>query len=583
MKNYISPHVHIKSFDSASTAEKFAAKEVELGTGHITITDHGTLEGTRQVYDLCHSDQFKGKLIPILGLEGYFRDDNCPILTAKGVEKDDRGTYKDFIKYTHITLHFQNQDAFGAASKILSLADDKAETHGSERKPLFSWQDLETLGQYDITMTSGCLIGMVSRHILKNKDFDTAIKYYEKLRSIPKQGNFYVEIFPHVCDRDYQVGIYVTYEDGTEEKFATWKKIKTACGEFRAEQLAQEISGNPTKAQKHDKIFEVMNYRKWEPRENPKKITNAVKREGFLRNECTDTCPDGDVQWTSNQVLIALAEKYGDKILLSDDAHFAYPEEKIIQDIRLNQRETEKGLSGSWIFANSHHRLSSEDALAYAKSKGLNEAKIEEWIENSYEWAGKFKDFQFKERKVLPVSFYPKDTLAHTLALIQKQGRMDWNNGQLVSRLTAEIELLHKNGKIDLLPYFFIDQEVCAEYEKHGQLTGPGRGSAAGLALTYLLGITHVNPLEYDLSMDRFLTKERVESGKYPDIDQDLPSRDLLVGQEVDGYEVEFDNGQKMTLRADQNVLTNDGWLTASEAIENNKEIIEIENENSKV
>lgn len=530
MKNFISPHVHIKSFDAASTAEKFAKRELELQTGYVTITDHGTLEGTRQLYDLCHGKAYKGKLTPILGLEGYFRDDNCPIFQSKGIEKDDKGTYKDYIKYTHITMHFKDCEAFEAASRILSLADDRAETHGSERKPLFTWENLEELGQYNITMTSGCLIGMVSRHILKNKDLDSAYKYYEKLRAIPKPRNFYVEVFPHVCDRDYQVGVFFKYEDGTEEKFPVWKSIKTAQGEFKAEQIANQCKHDPTKVEKHDRIMEVMTYRKWEPVPNAKKIVAVEKREGFLVNECTPICPNGDVQLTSNKVLIGLAEKYGDKILISDDSHFALPEEKVIQDIRLNQRELEKGLSASWKFPNSHHRLSTADAKAYFdKHLPIEDRKLEEWIENSTQWAAEFKNFKFKDRQSLPTKFYPTDTLKHTLELIDKQGRMDWKNPAMVQRLKEEIELLHKNGTIDLLPYFFVDAEVCLEYLRHGELTGPGRGSAAGLQLAYDLGITHTNPLKWGLSKDRFMTMERVKAGKIPDIDQDLPHRDILV------------------------------------------------------
>ena len=56
--------------------------------------------------------------------------------------------------------------------------------------------------------------------------------------------------------------------------------------------------------------------------------------------------------------------------------------------------------------------------------------------------------------------------------------------------------------------------------------------SAAGTLLTYLLGITHVDPLKYDLSLERFLTLDRIKGGALPDIDQDLQSRDLLINPE---------------------------------------------------
>src|SRR5271165_2005956 len=93
-KNFATPHCHVSSFDSASTPEAFAERELEIGSEFITVTDHGTLEANRLVYDLCQKDikygpdkKLKGKLTPILGLEGYFRDDDCPILKAAGVQK----------------------------------------------------------------------------------------------------------------------------------------------------------------------------------------------------------------------------------------------------------------------------------------------------------------------------------------------------------------------------------------------------------------------------------------------------------------------------------------------------------------
>ena len=154
-------------------------------------------------------------------------------------------------------------------------------------------------------------------------------------------------------------------------------------------------------------------------------------------------------------------------------------------------------------------------------------------MENGYAWASRFKDFEWKVKPSLPTKFYPTDTLAHTLTLIEKHGRFDPTNQVYSARLNQELNLLHNNGIIDLLPYFFIDEDVTSVYRDAGLLVGPGRGSAAGLYLSYLLGITHVDPLKYNLSVDRFLTMDRIKSGKMPDIDQDLPSRDLLIDPET--------------------------------------------------
>ena len=527
MKNFISPHVHVKSLDSASTPEGFAKRELELGTGHIVVTDHGSLEATRAVYDLCApGGKYAGKLTPILGLEGYFRDDNDPILLGSGVQRktdaDGKQTFRDHYKYTHITLHCIDEPAYFALVKTLSDADLRAEQHGSERKPLFDWSSLETLGSYNVTGTSGCLIGMVGRHLLQNNDPATAIKFYEKARSCFKPGNWYVELFPHVTDKYYQQSVNVTLEDGTTTSFKPKRKLLTAAGEFYAEDLAAAFKKDAGAARKrHVSILDVMENRKWTGQQYLG-LVGVVLSEGFVHNECRPWCSHGDYQLEVNRFIAGLAKKYGDTILISDDSHFAYPEEKVLQDVRLN----------GWRFADSHHRMSSKEAFDYFHSKlNVNQTTFEGWVENSYNWASRFKDFRFLPRPALPTKFYPADTLRHTFSLIQKHGRMDWGNPTLANRLKAEIDLLHHNGTIDLLPYFFVDEEVCDLYLRKGFLTGPGRGSAAGLLLSYLLGITHVNPLDFNLSMDRFMTKDRIASGKLPDIDQDLPFRSLLVDE----------------------------------------------------
>ena len=567
MANFATPHCHVRSFDSASTPEAFARRELEIGSQFLTCTDHGTLEADRQVYDLCQGDikygpdnKLKGRLTPILGLEAYFRDDECPILDEQKVEKSMRYRnqltnkvhtpeayekfsdadkqlclpeygYWEHLKYMHLTMHFLDQEAFETAVRLISKADLKAEQHGSERKPLFTWSDLEELGSKNVTFCSSCLIGMVSRHLLGHNDYETAMKYYDRLRQTVKPGNFYVEMFPHTCDRNWDAGTFLKYGD-VEEKLPDWKNLLIEDVKGRAEpvkalKVAEDFQKNPQKARDtYHKLIAVMQNRKMTPLEAPKLVTGAEHREGYLYNECRPWSPDGDVQLGVNRFVYEVSKKYGDKILISDDSHFAYPEEKVAQDVRLGQ-------NGSWRFANSHHRFTNDEAFQWFKTRmGISEGEFQEWVENSQEWGARFKDFKFKARKILPTSFYPKDTLEHVRVLIEKHGRMDWSNEQYVVRLQAEVNLLHYNGVIDLLPYFFIDEEVCDLYLKSGLLTGPGRGSAAGLLLTYLIGITHVDPLRYGLSMDRFMTKTRIESGKYPDIDQDLPHRDLLVDKD---------------------------------------------------
>ncbi len=541
-KNFSTCHSHPGSLDSASTPEAFAAREVELGTGTITVTDHGTLSSCRKVYDLGKANS----LIPIIGLEAYVRDDNCPILLAAGVKKDEKGTLAAYSKYFHLTMHFLDYEAYQCGVRLLSKADERAERHGSERKPLFDWATLEELGSHNVTFTSSCLIGMFMRHVLDHNSLQNALKYYEKLRSCVKPGNFIVEAHPHDCSKNWVAGVFLTVKqpDGVERKhkWHSEKLLKTNVGEIRASQLAREFN---LKTNKHIELQGVKNYAKWEELP-PAALESVQHKEEFVENECRDWAVDGDVQAGLNKLVLLIAKKYGDPVTIADDSHFSHFGGKIVQDVRLAQ-------SGNWKMYGSYHRQDSEEAYSYFKSRlGTSEATFEKWIENSNAWAQRFKDFSFDTKPSLPTKFYepkyelyswasnPKvaakdHSLMYIMELIRKHGRMDWKKKEYVDRLQAEIKTLHDNGTIDLLPYFFIDEEVCSFFESQGLITGPGRGSAAGLLLTYVLGITHVDPIRYGLSRERFITEDRIRSGKLPDIDQDLPRgrRELLIDPET--------------------------------------------------
>lgn len=72
---------------------------------------------------------------------------------------------------------------------------------------------------------------------------------------------------------------------------------------------------------------------------------------------------------------------------------------------------------------------------------------------------------------------------------------------------------------MDFADYFLIVWDFMRHAHKENILTGPGRGSAAGSLVAFLLGITKVNPLTYDLLFERFLNPERKSM---PDIDIDF-------------------------------------------------------------
>lgn len=98
-------------------------------------------------------------------------------------------------------------------------------------------------------------------------------------------------------------------------------------------------------------------------------------------------------------------------------------------------------------------------------------------------------------------------------------------SNQYVERLKMELKVIDKMGFND---YFLIVFDYVRFAKKNKILVGPGRGSAAGSLVAYVLGITGVDPLRYDLIFERFLNEERISM---PDIDIDFQDdrRDEVV------------------------------------------------------
>ena len=87
---------------------------------------------------------------------------------------------------------------------------------------------------------------------------------------------------------------------------------------------------------------------------------------------------------------------------------------------------------------------------------------------------------------------------------------------EMRDRVEYEFGVIEKTGFAD---YFLIVQDLIMWAKAHGIAVGPGRGSAAGSIVSYILGITDINPLMYGLLFERFLNPERIQM---PDIDIDF-------------------------------------------------------------
>ena len=134
-----------------------------------------------------------------------------------------------------------------------------------------------------------------------------------------------------------------------------------------------------------------------------------------------------------------------------------------------------------------------------------------------------------KDGKYIPHYDINIDNSYEYLCNLCKKGLSRRLNNQITeeysNRLKMELDVINNMGFVD---YFLIVYDYVKYAKKNNILVGPGRGSAAGSLVSYCLGITNVDPIEYDLLFERFLNPDRITM---PDIDIDFEytKRDQVI------------------------------------------------------
>ena len=248
-----------------------------------------------------------------------------------------------------------------------------------------------------------------------------------------------------------------------------------------------------------------------------------------------------------DEVIFDLAEKHGVKVIATNDAHFVRKEDGPAHD-RL-------------ICLTTNAYIDDPDRLRYTQQEYLKSEEEmaalfpghPEVITNTLEICDKVESYSIDRGHVLPKFQIDPDFLADIDNQLEKYkdvidaGRCDEKgndrgeefrysvaflchlcykgaherygetlNQETSERLDFELKTISRMGFPD---YFLIVQDYIAAARAHGISVGPGRGSAAGSAVAYCLGITNLDPIKYDLLFERFLNPERVSM---PDIDVDF-------------------------------------------------------------
>ena len=141
---------------------------------------------------------------------------------------------------------------------------------------------------------------------------------------------------------------------------------------------------------------------------------------------------------------------------------------------------------------------------------------VPEALFNAADYDGKAEGFIFPDKFIFP-SFNGLDNHAAAqrlkyLCLEGVRGRYGTQSVAVETRLNYELSIIVEKG---FAPYFLVVHDVVLRFPRTC-----GRGSAAASIVSYLLGITHVDPLKYDLFFERFLNSGRKDP---PDIDVDFP------------------------------------------------------------
>ena len=116
--------------------------------------------------------------------------------------------------------------------------------------------------------------------------------------------------------------------------------------------------------------------------------------------------------------------------------------------------------------------------------------------------------------------------------ITDEEGRQKYGD-----RFRKEFEVIEE---ADLFGYFLIVRDIINYAVEQGWMVGPGRGSAAGCLISYLIGITQIDPIEFDLLFERFYNSGRntKDNVSLPDIDIDIPGkkRDEIISYIKDKY-----------------------------------------------
>lgn len=246
-----------------------------------------------------------------------------------------------------------------------------------------------------------------------------------------------------------------------------------------------------------------------------------------------------------NEVLLKFAQKYNVKIIASNDSHYVDQSDANAHDILLCINTGEKQSTPTVKEYDDDVSMKGKRFAFYNDQfyfKTTNEmsqlfSDLPQAIDNTNEIVDKVVPLKLKQDIMLPnyqipAGFATQDDYLHHLTYTGAKERYKELTPDVEERLNFELFTIKTMG---FAGYFLIVADFIKAGRDIGVLIGPGRGSAAGSAVAYCIGITNIDPIKYNLLFERFLNPDRKSM---PDIDTDFDDegRQKVIDYVVDKY-----------------------------------------------
>jgi len=283
----------------------------------------------------------------------------------------------------------------------------------------------------------------------------------------------------------------------------------------------------------------------------------------------------GELQWNNvpaqhalNKYVIKMQEEYGIELISTADSHYPSPDAWRDRELYKRLGYINRPKRPEWMTAELPIDIEEMGSELYPKngdqmwesykkySKECNTEYDDQVVMDSITTTHSIahhliEDFMPDDTVRLPGFVVPKgqsptDALINICITGLKKLKLQ-NNESYINRLKHELRVIDNRG----FSQYFLTMKAISDAATSNMLAGPGRGSAAGSLVAYVLGITQVDPIKYGLLFSRFL---RTDAKDYPDIDYDVSDafglKEILANEWGDTSVVPISNFNTLQLRS---------------------------------